>query len=380
MRVHLLPTLLIAVCVLALTPGLDAGLARPQSKATSRPLYKVINRDGKTGFIDKTGRLVIGFDRFPGEVEIGDFHEGLATICFLVQGHNACSAVGYIDQNGEMAIAPRFKQAWDFSEGLAYVESDELKGFIDREGKLVIRLAANQQCRSDFYEGRAAIFTPEGQGFIDRSGKVVVEPRYSHVRPFSEGLAAVGSGNPWKDMKYGFIDKDGKTVIPPRFEARVEGSPYSGGRIDTSRFSEGLARVRVGGLYGYINQKGDLVIPPKFALAGDFSEGLASAVENDKVGYIDKRGKWVIPPRYDVPAYSIYQHFGDGLVPVAVTINDATRWGYVDHTDKMVIPPTLANAFPFKDGVATVYVLDPSGRSMAVRYIDTAGRFLWEPK
>lgn len=378
MRGHILPTLLIATCILALTPG---GLAQPQSNPPERHLYKVVNRNGKTGFVDQTGQLVIGFDRFPGEAEIREFHEGLAAMCFPGPGHY-CRAVGFVDRNGEMAIAPHFKNANGFSEGLAYVETDEMRGFIDRNGKVVIRLAASQRLRMDgFHEGRAIIFTPEGQeGFIDRTGKVVVEPRYSFISPFSEGLAAVISGDP-RQAKYGFINPKGETVIPPRFEARIDpGWPYAGGNVHLSRFSEGLACVRVRELYGYINKKGEFVIPPKFALAGDFSEGLASAVENGKVGYIDKRGRWVIRPGFDNPYNSIHRPFGDGLAPVAVITNHQTRWGYVDKTGKMVIQPAFSDAFSFNNGVARVTVLDRLTDNLALRYIDKTGRFIWEPK
>jgi|GEM_PF-2129433 len=390
MRGHLLPTLLIAACVLALTPGPHLGIAQQPSNPPARHLYKVINRSGKTGFVDQTGQLVIGFDRFPADVSIGDFHEGLAVICFLNPDRHSCRAVGYLDEKGDIAIAPLpYRYGSDFREGLAYVGNDELRGYIDRDGKLVISLASDQQYWFGFYEERLAIVTPQGQGFIDRTGKFVIEPRYSGVSFFSEGLAAVYTRDPShysQKVKYGFIDRDGKMVIPPRFESLVErgrmegGPPY--GPVEMSRFSEGLARVRVGGGFGFINKKGDFVIPPKFALVGDFSEGLASAVENDKAGFIDKQGKWVIPPRFYNPGpYIIFQSFGDELAPVAVLTGRAEMsWGYVDKKGKLAIQPTFADAFPFKDGVARVRVSDPFCKCLADRYIDKTGRFLWEPK
>lgn len=47
----------------------------------SRRLYKVVNNDNRVGFIDNTGKLVIGFDRLPKETTyVRDFHDGLAVI------------------------------------------------------------------------------------------------------------------------------------------------------------------------------------------------------------------------------------------------------------------------------------------------------------
>ena len=43
---------------------------------------------------------------------------------------------GYIDQQGEVAIAPQFDYAADFSEGLAAVQQDGRYGYIDTDGKL----------------------------------------------------------------------------------------------------------------------------------------------------------------------------------------------------------------------------------------------------
>src|SRR5882724_1898371 len=46
---------------------------------------------------------------------------------------------GYIDQTGSVVISPRFDQCWSFSEGLAGVELQHKLGFIDETGSLVVR-------------------------------------------------------------------------------------------------------------------------------------------------------------------------------------------------------------------------------------------------
>src|SRR3974390_996179 len=76
-------------------------------------------------------------------------------------------------------------------------------------------------------------------GFIDKAGKVVVEPRFdpsvggpSEKRGSSEGLYPVS-----KDSKWGYIDAHGVLKIPLQFSL-------------ATRFSEGLAAVRVGAKFG----------------------------------------------------------------------------------------------------------------------------------
>jgi hypothetical protein len=62
---------------------------------------------------------------------------------------------------------------------------------------------------------------------------------------------------------YVYIDKTGAVVIKGPFSVARE-------------FSEGLARVMVGGKDGFIDKSGTLVIPAQFDDAKPFSEGLAA--------------------------------------------------------------------------------------------------------
>ena len=73
---------------------------------------------------------------------------------------------------------------------------------------------------------------------------------------------------------------------------------------------EALAPVKIGGKVGYINPKGEIVINPQFDEAKNFSEGLArvniggrrNRFRRDgggKWGYINSKGKFVINPQFD---------------------------------------------------------------------------------
>ena len=67
------------------------------------------------------------------------------------------------------------------------------------------------------------------------------------------------------DGKWGYVDSKGEFVIDPQFD-------------DAADFSEGLARVKIGGTsrysdggkWGYINPKGEFVINPQFDEVGNF--------------------------------------------------------------------------------------------------------------
>ena len=79
------------------------------------------------------------------------------------------------------------------------------------------------------------------------------------------------------------------------------------------------------------------------------SEGLARVEKgeypNKKFGFIDKTGKVVIPPIYDLA-----WHFSEGLAGVEKN----GKRGFVDKTGKVVIPLIYDSAYSFSEGLAVV--------------------------
>lgn len=366
-------------------------------------LYQVTKWDAtagvkKIGFINNTGKLVIDYDRLPSSTRlVGEFHEGRAAIFLERKAEQVFSGydVGFIDESGNMVIPPRFFNARAFSEGLAYVQSDEFRGFIDLQGRPVIK--TDNDVTRDFHEGLAAVMSSEKgrTGYIDRSGKMVIQKQVSFADDFSEGLAGVLVGK-----EFGFINTKGEMVIPPRFVPRrgwYSWDPI----IATSRFSEGLAPVAIGTesyrVYGYINRKGDFVIPPQFFAAQLFSEGLAYVAKIDPVakvvtaaGWIDKAGQWVVtdvqgnfPSNISKPGFNLYHHvdwrYSEGLVHFHVSTSEGrTLHGYMDQKGRVVIEPRAVNiAEPFSGGLARVFVKGDEGSSDDYGYINKTGQFIW---
>lgn len=177
------------------TPHFAEGLA---------PVYvpEASGDGGAWGFIDQTGRLVIG-PRFDA---VGWFSEGLADVMLLVDGRPRW---GYVDRHGALAIAPVFDGAYRFSEGLAAfregVGPGARWGFVDTTGRVVIapQFLGGYSVGPHFSEGLAAVRRDDGQGlgdwvFIDRSGKVVIGSRHARTGPRPSSLDGLAS---WRGVE-----------------------------------------------------------------------------------------------------------------------------------------------------------------------------------
>ena len=286
-------------------------------------------------------------------------------------------AWGYIDSTGAMVISPQFDEAAPFSDGRARITDGEQQKFIDATGEVV--LEGDAAYVGSFHEGRAVIqLEPNGPfGYIDKGGAVVIAPQFDKAHAFSEGRAAVATGEDPKrgQSMFGYIDRDGQFVVEPQF---------SGG----GRYANGLAPVQTGGFvhgkWGYIDEQGDVVIEPQFAEALPFSDGLAVvAVETgfgESWGYIDAQGRPVVEPDFERA-----HRFGGGAAPVK---RERRRWKYIDAEGEPAFEGKFAYAEPFRGPLAraATEISDKMRNHVALSssvgdgdwiYIDRDGQKVW---
>ena len=247
-------------------------------------------------------------------------------------------------------------------------------------------------------------------GFMDAAGKTVIEPRFTAIRRFHEGLAAVRV-----DKKWGFINEKGETVIEPRF-------------FEVKPFSEGRAGVQVGGRWGFIDREGKIAVEPSYRSVREFHRGLArvklpeepryrsvrelrlARARGDfrepevwRYGYVGRNGEVVVKPResgLEDPLH-VANAIGDGPVSRRLTPEQRatlrrvyarlmeldsdraliwfggryTRYGYIDGKGDVAIPLRFDRAQSFSEGLAAVHV---SGKGWG--YINPEGEFVVEPR
>ena len=121
---------------------------------------------------------------------------------------------GYFNKyTGEIAIRPKYRHAWIFSDGLASVDDEGWIKFIDASGRVVIDPKIPYMPEEDeymFHDGRCIIpdSSREHFGLIDKQGKWLLEPKYTSVLPDGEYLIIENS------QGQSVLDKSLNTLIP----------------------------------------------------------------------------------------------------------------------------------------------------------------------
>lgn len=167
---------------------------------------------------------------------------------------------GYEDENGVIVIEPQFQFAWDFSEGLGLIQSEEgVFSYINQQGEEVIK---------NIY--------PYTYEFKD--GVTLVIDYYNEKPPMNNTIKT--------DVNYRtyYIDRSGNMLFG-RYFARA------------GEFHDGFAYVQVEGniiptpniknAYAYIDMTGNIVTDMKFDYASDFIDGKAKVIKDGIEGTID---------------------------------------------------------------------------------------------
>lgn len=165
----------------------------------------LIRFDGKYGFIDTEGNLVIQNIY----TEARPFSENLAAV-------QIAERWGFVDKNGEIAISPQFIWVGSFNNGLAPARiNSNLYGFINKKAEMVISEQFEEV--RNFSEDRAAVKLDDKWGFIDKEGSPVIGPQFEQVKDFYGELARFTVMVPTDDGQaatYGYVNKEGKIIWP----------------------------------------------------------------------------------------------------------------------------------------------------------------------
>lgn len=195
-------------------------------------------------------------------------------------------------------------------------------------------------------------------GFCNSKKEIIIDCKFEHVKPFSEGLAAVNQNYSW-----GVIDINGETVLPFNFNF----NPDDAINKNVLVFLDGIAIINKNGNFGYIDKNGIEIIPPIYEGAFPFQEGFSLVKRENKWGFINLNNEVEIPFIYDEAT-----SFSEGLAKVKID----NKCGFIDSSGKTVIPFEYKYAEPFSEGLALVKI-DSNKESF---FIDKFGQRLSNPE
>lgn len=273
--------------------------------------------DGKAGFVDDMGHVVVEFCYDYADV----FSDGVAVVgqnekYFIInnKGEVLSSEYSYIDSASEGLLAFKDNGKWgylntrgkvaipavhdfaiDFSAGWARIGSHNSESiyFINQQGETVLTIKGH--FAYPFINDHAVIRTTDFEfyGLIDKTGKICFETTFQNADFCCDGkrliVAKSISDECYCDtgcfgectLRHGIINLDGQTVLPIQYEGIIENA-------------NGWFLIKEQGRYGWLNQDFQRVIESKYQdVHHGFINGLALVELEGQTGYINQQEQWI---------------------------------------------------------------------------------------
>ncbi len=208
---------------------------------------------------------------------------------------------GYFNiHTGEIVVPLTYKHAWVFSEGLAGVVQNDMVGFINSKGDLVIPCRypyrGNSLTEFVFNNGHCVVANEKQQiGVIDTLGNWVIKPIYDNVNLTREYAVVYAKGQFKQQVDFSgnvlnsrVIDYVSSLYFPSNYINKETGEPESG-----SVENEKYAKYRVGEFYGLMSTNGRVITLPIYADIIGISESLfmAQLKDYDSMVLINAQGE-----------------------------------------------------------------------------------------
>lgn len=262
-----------------------------------RATFVEVNRDNKWiyGYIDKFGKVVIA-----AKYEVANnFKDGKAVVK-LVNGDYEI-----IDSSGNTIQRFKYPFVGDISEGfLLFKEKLDGKfGYINENGDIVIK--PKFASAEGFKDGTAVVNVSTDfnnkYGLIDKKGSFIIQPIYNDVKLLDERMVAVGEAidknNPPKGSKYALANTKGKLLTD---------FIYYG----VSNYKDNLASV-YDNIYTFFIDKLGKKVSKLPAVKGTgtltLEKNLVKADVDNRISYLDKSGAVIWKQNSNVKLNEMYR-------------------------------------------------------------------------
>ena len=279
---------------------------------------KVIGKDTVWGFLSLDGRFGVP----PNSKWVSLFRNGYALYVNWYPGIKDLKYYGYVRSDGTIICPPKYLEATDFSDGVAFVMNFDERGYIDTNCNIVRPFS--QGFGEAFSENFAVVQDSNGNfGYINRDFQIKIKLNFEEAYSFSEGLARVN-----KDGLFGFIDTTGEFVIPPIFYIATD---FKNSRAFVGQ-GENLQSIR----WALISPRGIKLTDNIFVEINDFSEGVAAVRSESKWHYINLMGEKFNNLEFDYCS-SYVDGYAFARIKEKKKKTTKVSQGFIDITGKFVI-------------------------------------------
>ena len=263
-----------------------------------------IKKDGKYGFIDSKGKIIIQ----PKYDFVGKFKCGLA-LC----GNNI--KVGYINKKEDIIIPFVYDEGYDFIDGIAIVDSANFLGIIDIHNKKILPFRYERIIR--FLDNILIVKEDNYFKILDNNGKKLLDLKFDDIKIIGNSLACSIDGkygllNQYLETKSEFIYDDIKSL---------------------NQEDKFITKVR--DKYGIINIDGEELKKTEYKHIGSLESGMILFIKNKKYGYFDKDLKIKIKAKYKTYKEPINNYYFKGKYALIKLKN---KYGLIDKSGKIIIP------------------------------------------
>ena len=225
----------------------------------------------------------------------------------------------------------RFGNENGYSDGLKLIKSGSSYGFINEDGEIAI--TPKFVYSTPFHQRTAIVcneFMSHEFGIINTKGEYLMAPKLTaDVYPeFHDGLALFKSGK-----KYLFINTRGENTFDQEFD-------------DASNFCWGCAWVRIRREEFIIDTQGNRL---NDCCGMSYIQGRVKAMQDGKYGFRNLAGQWVVQPVFDnVQAY-------DNISKTALVLKDG-KCGLLDASGRLCVPCIYDKIDRFDGRLAAIWL------------------------
>lgn len=263
-------------------------------------------------FNKETNKVNVGLLNRNGEILIDGFTDGI-----LYPGGNMNvikdGKFGYLNFKNEMKLFPEFKGAiWHEDIGIAFKE-DRLHALIDLNGNQITDFKYQKIDRISsnyffaFENGKSNYINNKGQKIFNDSIKLTNHGIYNSVAVYES-----------KNNKFGLININGEYITEPIYDLII-------GNINSIYWT-----VYLNNLVGVIDCNGNVIIPivnKSIELFSDEDDKLFPVMKDDRYGYVDTTNRLIIPYQYETAS-----NFRKGIA----IVKENGIWKLIDKKNKLL--------------------------------------------